>query len=300
MQPVLLLHGGVGLKTKTKEQRDQILRTMKKAIVAGYKQLILNGSAVDGVEDAIKIMEESGILNAGRGAVTQKDGQQRMDASIMRSNPLKAGAVASLRGCLHPISVARQIMEKTPHVMIAQDFAKILADTWAIPSIPLKSESKRNKKKGGDTVGAVALDRSGILAAGSSTGGLPNVDPGRIGDSPIIGSGTYANEFCASSATGIGEDILRINITRLVSFLSEFQKLPPQTCIDRALDYYRRYFDTTLGLITIDALGHWGIGFIGQEMPWAIMLPAGQEKLEVRVGMSAQDFTKEEISNSQL
>ncbi len=300
MQPVLLLHGGVGSKTKTKEQRDQTLSLMKKAIIAGYKRLILNGSAVDGVEDAIKIMEESEIVNAGRGAVTQKDGQQRMDASIMRSNPLKAGAVASLRGCLHPISVARQIMEKTPHVMIAEDFAKVLADTWKIPSIPQKLESTNKKKKGGDTVGAVALDRSGILAAGSSTGGLPHVDPGRIGDSPIIGSGTYANEFCAASATGIGEDIVKVSITRLISFFSEFQKIPPQTCVDRALEYYKRYFNTSVGLITIDALGHWGVGFIGQEMAWAIVLPAGQEKIEIRVGMSVLDFIKEEISYSQL
>ncbi len=300
MQPVLLLHGGVGTKTKQKEQRDQILHVMKKATIAGYKRLISNGSAVDGVEDAIKIMEESGILNAGKGSVTQKDGQERMDASIMRSNPLKAGAVASLRGFLHPISVARQIMEKTPHVMIAEDFAKVLAETWEIPALPQISELKSKKEKRGDTVGAVALDRSGILAAGASTGGLPHVDPGRIGDSPIIGSGTYANEFCAASATGIGEHILKLNITRLVSFLSEFQKLPPQTCIDRALDYYKRYFDSVVGLITIDALGHWGVGFIGQEMPWAIVLPVGQEKIEIRVGMSVQDCIKEEISYSQL
>ncbi len=300
MQPVLLLHGGVGSKTKSKDQRNSILQTMKNAVVTGYKQLISNGSAVDGVEASIKIMEESGFLNAGRGAVTQADGQQRMDASIMRSNPLKAGAVASLRGILHPISVARQIMDKTPHVMFAEDFAKEFALSWKVPPlVESKSSPKQNISKG-NTVGAISLDAEGVLASGTSTGGLSGTGAGRIGDSAILGAGTYANQFGAASATGIGENIMKLSITRLIAFYLEFNKLPTQICVDRALEYYKKYFDSILGLIALDAVGHWGLGFIGQEMPWAVAVPAEKGQVEIRVGISPEDFSTEIVPHSKL
>ncbi len=300
MQPVILLHGGVRLGGKSAARRDQTIDVMKNATRAGYKRLISNGSAVDGVETAINIMEESGILNAGLGAVIQADGKQRMDASIMRSNPLKAGAVASLRGILHPISVARQIMENTPNVMFAEDFAKDMALTWGDAQLPEKQRLQKKKPSKGNTVGSVALDSNGILAAGTSTGGLSNSPPGRIGDSPIIGAGTYANHFGAASATGIGENILKLSITRLTTFYLEFNKLSPQASVDRALEYYKSYFDSILGLIVLDTLGHWGVGFIGQEMPWAVAIPAGPEQVEIRVGLSLQDFATETMPHSKL
>ncbi|HMF34176.1 MAG TPA: isoaspartyl peptidase/L-asparaginase family protein [Candidatus Lokiarchaeia archaeon] len=297
MLPVLLVHGGVGSTVPKKADADSRLNAVRNAVLAGHQALLNGGNAIDGVETAVNVMEESGVLNAGRGAVTQADGQQRMDATIMMGDLFMAGAVASLRGILHPISVARKIMEETPHVMLAHDFAKELALQWGIPVLPDSPNSDNvPSSPAGETVGAVALDQDGHLAAGTSTGGLQGTAPGRIGDTAIIGAGTFANTYGAASATGIGENIIKLGITRLVVSFLEFEHTPAQAAIDRGLEYYQTFTDTTLGMIVLGREGEWGVGFLGGLMPWAVVTPASKTDYELQCGVDRRSSIRQRIS----
>jgi beta-aspartyl-peptidase (threonine type) len=213
------------------------------ALAAGYGILAQGGSALIAVECTIGLLEQSGLFNAGRGANRQLDGVQRMDASIMEGAHLKAGAVASIEGIVHPITAARLVMEDTNHVLLvgppATRFAqhgqleqlprprsprrssgrspasKTAAQTMRLYRAMLKS--KRTQKDRYGTVGAVALDWSGTVAAGASTGGIDSMLPGRVGDSPLIGCGVYAdNQSGAVSMTGMGEGIIRLVIAKSI------------------------------------------------------------------------------------
>jgi len=201
---------------------------MAKAIRAGYAILVRGGTSMDAVEATIRVMEDSGLYDAGRGAYYTKDGVPEMDAAIMDGRTLQAGSVASVKHIANPIHLARLVMEKTPHVLLVGEGAEEFAKSQGIELVSpyyfyTEREWKRfqdaQKKraepshKAGDghgTVGVVALDMAGNLAAGTSTGGTVLKMPGRVGDSPIIGAGTYANnQSCAVSATGTGEYFMR-------------------------------------------------------------------------------------------
>ena len=214
------------------------------AIAAGYGILAQGGPALAAVECTIGLLEQSGLFNAGRGANCQLDGVQRMDAAIMEGAHLEAGAVASIEGIVHPITAARLVMEDTSHVLLvgppATRFAQhsqleqlpkarsprqrsgrsSRASTVAAQTIHLYRamlKSKRTQKDRYETVGAVALDRSGTVAAGASTGGIDSMLPGRVGDSPLIGCGVYAdNQSGAVSMTGMGEGIVRLVIAKSI------------------------------------------------------------------------------------
>lgn len=214
------------------------------ALAVGYAILAQGGPAVIAVEHTIGFLEQSGLFNAGRGANRQLDGVQRMDASIMEGGHLEAGAVASIEGTVHPITAARLVMEDTNHVLLvgppATRFAQHCqleqlpkarsprrssgrsprASTAAAQTIRLYRamlKSKRTQKDQHGTVGAVALDRSGTVAAGASTGGIDSMLPGRVGDSPLIGCGVYAdNQSGAVSMTGMGEGIIRLAIAKTI------------------------------------------------------------------------------------
>lgn len=212
------------------------------ALVIGYAILEQGGPALIAVECTIGLLEQSGLFNAGRGANRQLDGVQRMDASIMEGAQLGAGAVASIEGILHPITAARLVMEATPHVLLVGPQASKFAQHCQLASLP-KARSRRStgrslpstsaaqtlrlyramlqsQKTGKDqhgTVGAVALDRFGTVAAGASTGGVDSMLPGRVGDSPLIGCGVYAdNQSGAVSMTGVGEGIIRLVIAKTI------------------------------------------------------------------------------------
>jgi len=202
------------------------------ALEAGLSLLNGGGASLDAVEAAIRILEDSGRFNAGRGSLLQLDGRCRMDASLMEGRALKAGAVAGIENVKNPIRAARLVMESTPHVLVAGDGAARLARFFKIehghPSPPdalrilrktLRSgrETVRLFKEvyGHETVGAVALDESGSLAAGASTGGISAMLPGRVGDTPLIGSGVYADDDAgAVSMTGLGETIIRAGLAK--------------------------------------------------------------------------------------
>jgi L-asparaginase / beta-aspartyl-peptidase len=213
------------------------------ALEIGYHLLDRGAPALTAVEQVICALEQSGLFNAGRGSHVQLDGVRRMDASIMEGRELQAGAVASIEGIVHPISVARLVMEQTTHVLLvgrpASAFARhcqlerqairpsghavrtaTMTKAWSPKTLALyrammSSESALRKRAGKETVGAVALDRTGTVAAGASTGGIDLMLPGRVGDTPIIGCGVYAdNDSGAVSMTGLGEGIIRIAVAK--------------------------------------------------------------------------------------
>jgi beta-aspartyl-peptidase (threonine type) len=214
------------------------------ALAIGYAILEPGGPALIAVECTIGLLEQSGLFNAGRGANRQLDGVQRMDAAIMEGAHLEAGAVASIEGIVHPITAARLVMEDTSHVLFVGSPATRFAQHGQLEQLPKARsprrssgrssrastvaaqtihlyramlKSKRTQKDRYGTVGAVALDRSGTVAAGASTGGIDSMLPGRVGDSPLIGCGVYAdNQSGAVSMTGIGEGIVRLVIAKSI------------------------------------------------------------------------------------
>jgi beta-aspartyl-peptidase (threonine type) len=234
--PLILAHGGAGARIVTPAQ----LTCLAEALETGHILLRRGETATAAVEVTIKVMESAGLFNAGTGAHLQLDGVRRMDASIMEGRMLRAGAVAGIEQVLHPISAARFVMEKTAHVLLAGKHATRFARHFKLERQPLgrrgpASPAKRNaareavtatglqrrmlrlyqKMLGLETVGAVALDRHGNLAAGSSTGGIAFMLPGRVGDTPLIGCGLYAdNEAGAVSMTGLGETIIRLAMAK--------------------------------------------------------------------------------------
>jgi len=239
-RPLILAHGGAGLRRLTPAQAI----CLADALAAGYAILAQGGLALIAVDCAIAFLEQSGLFNAGRGAKHQLDGVQRMDAAIMEGAHLKAGAVASIEGIVHPITAARLVMEDTNHVLLvglpATRFAQHgqleqlpkarpprwssgrspRASTTAVQTMRLYRAMLKSKRTGKDqhgTVGAVAVDRFGTVAAGASTGGIDSMLPGRVGDSPLIGCGVYADNRCgAVSMTGIGEGIIRLVIAKTI------------------------------------------------------------------------------------
>ncbi len=222
-RPLILAHGGAGRRAMSPRQAS----CLSEALAAGHAILRQGGDALLAVEHTISVLEASGLFNAGRGAKRQLDGIQRMDASIMEGADLEAGAVASLEGFVHPITVARLVMEETSHVLLAGPMAGRFARQFKLERHARSSARSspyeqllmkhRTRTKGHGTVGAVALDRSGTVAAGASTGGIEAMLPGRIGDTPLIGCGVYAdNRSGAVSMTGHGEGIIRLAVAKAI------------------------------------------------------------------------------------
>lgn len=220
-QWVIVIHGGAGniIKENMKPETEQLyLEKLNDALSVGSNILLNGGSSLDAVTAAIIIMEDSPLFNAGKGAVFTAEGKNEMDASIMDGSNLMAGAVAGVQTIKNPILAAREVMEHSKHVMLMGEGADIFAkehglkiedSSYFFTERRWKSLQKANKDKFG-TVGAVALDMNGNLAAATSTGGMTNKMKGRIGDTPIIGAGTYAdNKSCAVSGTGHGEYFMR-------------------------------------------------------------------------------------------
>jgi beta-aspartyl-peptidase (threonine type) len=233
----LAIHGGAGVIERgdlTPQKETAYRAGLNAALAAGQGVLARGGSSLDAVEAAIRVLEDDPLFNAGRGAVFTADGRNELDASIMDGATLKAGAVAGVTRTRNPISLARAVMEKSPHVMLARDGADQFSVEQGLPQAPADyfrteerwqqlldwrrdhaAELDRTHSRG--TVGAVAIDVHGHLAAGTSTGGMTGKRWGRIGDSPLIGAGTYAADgTCAVSATGSGEFFIRASAARQI------------------------------------------------------------------------------------
>ncbi len=222
---LLIVHGGAGDRKPTKKA----LKKLSESLSAGYKILSSAGTALDVVVNSITILEDSGIFNAGSGGNLQLDGVRRLDASLMAGKDLKTGSVIGVEGIKNPIKLARIVMD-LPHVTLTNIGAKKIAEAHNLELLPepdkkalkklektkkKKNEAIRDYKKYFSTVGAVALDKYGNLASGASTGGIWEMLPGRVGDTPVIGAGIYAeNSLGAVSCTGKGEYIIRLSLAK--------------------------------------------------------------------------------------
>ena len=281
----LAIHGGAGTieRSKMTPEREREYRAgLERALAAGYEILKRGGSSLDATEAAVRVLEDDPHFNAGKGSVFTSAGTNEMDAAIMDGKTIAAGAVASLKHIKNPISLARLVMEKSEHVMMDSEGAEAFAKESGIELVDqkyfftrerwdalqkIKAAEKSRTSGGGKaflitdqdrhgTVGAVALDQNGNLAAATSTGGTTNKRPGRIGDSPVIGAGTYANNAtCAVSATGDGEYFIRATVGRDVSALMEYRGISLKEAAQAALDNVAKLGGSG-GLIAIDRQGN--------------------------------------------
>lgn len=290
----IVIHGGAGTVTRkdmTPEMDAQYRTALKQALEAGYAVLKNGGASLDAVQAAIRVMEDNPLFNAGKGSVFDHAGKNEMDAAIMDGVTLKAGAVAGVQHIKNPIDLARLVMDKTPHVMLMGDGAEEFARSQGMSMMPASyfytqrrwdelQQALKDEKTGGPsasaeqypgttahgygTVGAVALDKRGELAAGTSTGGLTNKYYGRVGDSPIIGAGTYANDAsCGVSGTGTGEYFIRLGLAKTVSDLMLYKGMPLAAAADQAVmhDLTALGGADTGGAIAMDKEGHIAMPF---------------------------------------
>lgn len=294
-QYAIAIHGGAGtiLKSTMTPEKELAYKTgLKDAIEAGENILKTGGSAFDAVESAIIQLENNPLFNAGKGAVFTNTGTHEMDASIMNGKNLMAGAIAGVQHIKNPISLARAVMEKSEHVLLtgigAMDFAKIInapteSDDYffiqlrydqlqqAKQSNSMILDHTEDKIENGEkkfgTVGCVALDLNGNLAAGTSTGGMTNKKFGRVGDSAIIGSGTYANNnTCAISCTGHGELFIRSVVAYDISCLMEYKNLSLKEACDIVVMDKLVKIGGEGGLIALDAKGNISLPFNSEGM----------------------------------
>jgi beta-aspartyl-peptidase (threonine type) len=251
----LAIHGGAGTIPKNipASERDAYLASLQKALEIGREVLAGGGTSLDAVEKVVRFLEDDPLFNAGKGAVFTHDGTHELDAAIMDGRDLSCGSVAGLKTVKNPISLARLVKERSPHVFLVGEGAEVFAtEMQANPQIervpnssfdtPKRREQwqeslrKEAEAKPKGTVGAAALDRHGNLAAATSTGGMTNKRWGRLGDVPVIGAGTYANnKTCAISATGWGEKFIRNTVAHDISALMEYAGLTLQQAADRVI-----------------------------------------------------------------
>ena len=267
-QPSIIVHGGAG--PITDDSLPVRLEGCKAAALAGWEILRAAGSAVDAAEAAVVVLEDNPLFNAGTGSTLNSLGQVEMDAAIMEGASLRAGAVAAVQRIKNPIKLARRVLEDGRHVLIAGEGTALFARAVGFPecepaALIVNGDKQRWDHKHG-TVGCVAFDQHGKLAAATSTGGVYNKLPGRVGDSPLIGCGTYASKFGAVSCTGYGEAIIRVLMARdAVQLLQD--GIEPTEAAGMALDNLAELTGSTAGLILIDAAGRVGFGRNTTHMP---------------------------------
>jgi len=298
----LVVHGGAGTilkKNMTPEKELAYRDKLKEALTAGHAILKKGGSSIDAVEEAIKIMEDSPLFNAGKGSVFTNEGKNEMDASIMDGSTLEAGSVAMVNTIKNPISAARAVMEKSPHVMMvgkgaikfATEQGLEIVDSayfydekrwqqWQNIKGSIETDLDHSEDRAENTqeqfnaefsepvdekfgtVGAVAIDQNGNIAAATSTGGMTNKMYGRVGDSPIIGAGTYANnKTCGVSSTGHGEYFIRGMVAYDISALMEYKGLSLQEAADEVIHKKLLQLGGTGGIISVDSKGNFALTF---------------------------------------
>ncbi len=252
----IIVHGGAG-KANSKEEIPQRIETCKNAALEGYKILKDGGTAIDAAVKAVMIFENDPLFNAGIGSYLNEQGEVELDAGIMDGSTLKIGAVSGIKHVKNPIVLARSIMENSKHNFLIGEGAEEFAIKQNIKLVPNEYFITRKKKKiflskFGDTVGAVALDKFGRIVSAVSTGGTPNKSKGRVGDSPLVGSGFYANKSYGAVATGIGEDIMKAVLTFRISLkLNEGIKTATESAI-----HYLTDINGKAGVIALDSSGN--------------------------------------------
>lgn len=283
--PVLVIHGGAGVirHDMTPPKEKAVRAAMTHALQEGYAKLKAGRSALDAVTSALTVLEDDPNFNAGKGAVFTHDGKNELDAAIMDGYTLRAGAVAGVQRVKNPILLARAVMEQSPHVMLSGAGAEAFAQSVGMPLVDpsyfrteerwqqlqkaLKDDAAKQPHadvetaKHFGTVGAVALDAQGHLAAGTSTGGMTDKRWGRIGDSPVIGAGTYANSGCAVSGTGWGEFYLRTVAAHEICMKVTQMRVPLKRAAAEVINQEIPSMGGNGGAIALDAQGHISIPF---------------------------------------
>jgi beta-aspartyl-peptidase (threonine type) len=302
----IAIHGGAGTLVKglmTPELEAEYKAALQNALTQGYSVLGKGGSALDAVEIAVRLLEDSPLFNAGKGSVFTAEGTHEMDAAIMNGENLKAGAVSLITGIKNPVSLARDIMDKSYHVFLAGEgamqFAKSNGYTIESPdyfydevrykqwqgikdsdNFQLDHSVKKDGKFG--TVGAVACDQKGNIAAATSTGGMTNKKWGRVGDSPMIGAGTYANNnTCAVSCTGSGEYFIRGVVAYDVSCLMEHKGMSVEEASNEVINNRILKIQGDGGLIAIDTKGNIAMPFNTEGMYRACKTSKGKEVIAI-------------------
>ena len=280
---MLVVHGGAGTITRssmTPESEKQYREGLEQALKSGHAILTRGGSSLDAVEAAIRVLEDNPLFNAGKGAVFTHEGKNELDASIMEGKNKRAGSVAGVTIVRNPISAARAVMEKSPHVMMIGRGAELFATKMGLEIVDpsyfwterrwkaLQRElQKEEKSKPIGTVGCVAVDKAGNLAAGTSTGGMTNKQFGRVGDAPIIGAGNYAeNESVAVSGTGHGEFFIRWTVAYDIAALVKYRGLTVQQAADEVINKKLKAVGGEGGVIALDAKGNFAMPFNSEGM----------------------------------
>ena len=310
---VLVIHGGAGTILKsnmTTEKENAYKSKLTEALKAGYAEIQKGNTSIDAVAASIMIMEDSPLFNAGKGAVFTADGKNELDASIMYGKNKSAGAIAGVHTIKNPIKTAIAVMQKSEHVMLsgvgAEQFAKDqnleivdpkyfwTKDRWeGLQKLKQKENSNSNKKVSQNTlpesyeidqkfgtVGAVALDKSGNITAGTSTGGMTNKKYGRIGDAPIIGAGTYADSQVGISATGWGEYFIRATAARTIAAKMEYQSKDVKTASQETIDEIEKMGGDG-GLIALDKDGNMAMQFNTAGMYRGAITEDGEITIEI-------------------
>ena len=267
-KPALIVHGGAGqIRDDSLPER---LDGCKAAALAAWDILAQNGSALDAAEAAVMVLEDNPLFNAGTGSTLNQIGNVEMDAAIMDGDLLRVGAVAAVQRIKNPIKLARRVMEDGRHVILGSEGALIFAREIGFPecspeSLIVEHERKRWAEKYG-TVGCVVLDANGKIAVATSTGGIFNKLPGRIGDSPLPGCGTYADDRGGVSCTGFGEAIIRVVLGKTaIDFLAE--GIDPNAAARKSLELLEAKTGAQAGLIMIDCHGRIGYARNTTHMP---------------------------------
>ncbi|MEP6944595.1 MAG: isoaspartyl peptidase/L-asparaginase [Acidobacteriota bacterium] len=311
-----MIHGGADVMSKaqmTPAKEKELRAKLEEVVLAGYKALQDGRSSVEAVELAIRMMEDSPLFNAGKGAAFTHDGKNELESSIMDGKTMAAGATAGLRHIKNPITLARAEMERSTDLMMMGDGAEQFAkeqkvelveekyfwtqERWAALQQVLKEEKlplpeKKVMTSGGPAskgtgnglgaVGAVALDKKGNLASGTSTGGMTNKKYGRVGDTAIIGAGTFANnDSCAVSGTGSGDNFIRLSIARDIGAMMEYRALPVQQAADLVIQQKLKSIGGEGGVIAMDKFGNMAISFNTEGMYRAYIGADGKPIVEI-------------------
>ncbi|KAM7385715.1 hypothetical protein PAMP_001777 [Pampus punctatissimus] len=309
MTAVVVVHGGAWAIPD--ELAEASVNGVKAAACKGFSVLKNGGNALDAVESAVKTLEDNTVFNAGHGAALNMEGEVELDAIIMDGRTLGSGAVSSVKNIANPVSLARAVMEKSPHIMLTSRGANLFAESIGMSTVPtdaLVTEYERkewekhknyvtgvmedfNSQWAHDTVGAVAVDCAGNVACATSTGGIRNKMVGRVGDSPIIGSGGYADNLTgAVSCTGHGESILKVTLARLI--LSHIEQ---GKSVGDASQLSLRYMGDRVfgagGAIVVSPSGQWAATFTTERMAWAAV-----EQDVLWYGLNPNERVKEQLS----
>ncbi|XP_041645924.1 isoaspartyl peptidase/L-asparaginase isoform X1 [Cheilinus undulatus] len=309
MAAVIVVHGGAWAIPD--ELAKASVDGVKAAACEGYSVLKRGGSALDAVETAVRALEDNTVFNAGHGAALNSDGEVELDAIIMDGRTLANGAVSSVKNIANPVTLARAVMEKTSHCMLTSQGANQFAETIGMVTVPTETmvteyerkewEKHKNYITGvmedfntqwaHDTVGAVAVDFTGNVACATSTGGIRNKMVGRVGDSPIIGSGGYADNLSgAVSCTGHGESIIKVTLARLIlSHMEQGKSVADSSQL--SLKYMGDRVQGAGGAIVVSPSGEWAATFTTERMAWAAV-----DQDDLWFGLDPNQRHKEQLS----